>query len=427
MNPFSIAAKGKGLSGALKRARVISGRYGITSGKMDRAMSHFTQILREYGGRATFPIVAASLERSNGFTKKQQVENIEFAVHGYTHIDHSQLTLKEQLALFSKANRQFMIKGLQSSGFRSPYLRWNEDTIRAVVESGFKYDSSQGLAWNVVKSHETEAYQHVLKFYHAVSAELFPALPRWDHGLIRIPYCLPDDEALIDRLQFETSEQMNAPWLAILHETHQLGELFTLGLHPERIFLCEIPLVVTLRKARELRPVVWIARLDEIAHWWKSHLDRIVNVSQTTGDGYELSFTGPQGTTVLARGIDVKAPTEAWYGTYKRALGESIQFFATRRPFIGVSHNSAPYLTSFLRQQGYIVEAAGDDTSHTFFLDRSQFGYTDERSLLAQIENSDFPLVRFGRWPDGARSALSITGDIDALTIWDYILRLIGK
>jgi hypothetical protein len=48
---------------------------------------------------------------------------------------------------------------------------------------------------------------------------------------------------------------------------------------------------------------------------------------------------------------------------------------------------------------------------------------TDERPVLDEIEGGTFPLARPGRWPDGARSALSLTGNIDALTIWDYASR----
>jgi hypothetical protein len=116
-----------------------------------------------------------------------------------------------------------------------------------------------------------------------------------------------------------------------------------------------------------------------------------------------------------------------WEGAWQRVTGNHIRFRAERRPFIGVSPHSAPYLTSFLKQQGYLVEPATHDRNHTFFLDRAEFSYLDERPLLAQIENGNFPLIRFGRWPNGSRSALSITGDIDALTIWDYILRSLGK
>jgi len=39
------------------------------------------------------------------------------------------------------------------------------------------------------------------------------------------------------------------------------------------------------------------------------------------------------------------------------------------------------------------------------------------------IEKAPGPLVRVWRWPDGARSALAATGDIDALTLRDFVVR----
>jgi hypothetical protein len=36
------------------------------------------------------------------------------------------------------------------------------------------------------------------------------------------------------------------------------------------------------------------------------------------------------------------------------------------------------------------------------------------------------PLIRLGAWPYGNRSALAVTGDIDALTIWDFAHRFRG-
>ena len=61
---------------------------------------------------------------------------------------------------------------------------------------------------------------------------------------------------------------MSQPWITILAETHRRGELFSLGLHPERIFLLETPLRAAMEMAKGLRPSVWFARLDEIARWW---------------------------------------------------------------------------------------------------------------------------------------------------------------
>jgi hypothetical protein len=46
---------------------------------------------------------------------------------------------------------------------------------------------------------------------------------------------------------------------------------------------------------------------------------------------------------------------------------------------------------------------------------------------LAQVEGTGCPLVRLGRWPNAARSALAITGDIDALTLRDYGFRFLSK
>ena len=427
MNPLDIAFKGKGVENALKRIRVISQRYGLTAGKMEAILARFASLLSQFDCSATFPIPASALRRSNGVIERFQQKGIEFAVHGYHHIDHTYLSLPEQRSYFEKARRVFETRGLVCNGFRSPYLRWNEATITALNQAGFLYEGGQGLAWDVVNGVETEAYRHVLNFYGAIPAADYPALPRWENGLVRIPYCLPDDEALIDRLQLEAGEKMNRLWLAILEKTYTLGELFTLGLHPERIALCETSLTETLLRARALSPAVWIARLDEIAQWWKARSQAEVTI--TPGEGGELfvQVRGPVGVTILARGVHTTPSGSEWDGHYRRIAAEKFTLRCDRRPFIGVAPSSPPGLSDFLRQQGYIVEAAENPHLHTFFVDRAVFHHKDERPLLAQIEQGDFPLVRLGRWPNGARSALCVTGDIDALTIWDYGLRFLGR
>lgn len=427
MNPIATATQGKGVLNTLKRASAIGGRYGLTPGKMDRILARFAGILNAFNCSATFPITGTVLARSRGVAEKYQAQNIEFAVHGYYHVDHKRLSLDDQLSQFARARRLFDERGMAPHGFRCPYLRWSEDTITAIKQSGFQYDSSQALAWDVGNGVASDAYRRVLEFYGALSATDYPGLPRWDHGLVRIPYCVPDDEALIDRLQLRSAESMNRLWLAILEETHRLGELFTLGLHPERIPVCETPLIETLRQARELSPGVWIARLDEIARWWKARTETVVTVTQGEGDEISISANGPDGVTILAREVDGTPSAVPWDGAYRRVAGSEFTLRVARRPFIGVSAASSPDLKSFLRQQGYIVEPADGDQSHVFYVDRPSFRYEDERPLLAQIERGDFPLVRLGRWPHGMRSALCVTGDIDAMTLWDYGFRFLGQ
>src|SRR5512135_2659642 len=189
MNPIAIATSGKGAWNVLRRVNVIGRRYGLTPRNMDRALTHYVSLLNKFDCSATFPITCATLSRCKGVIEKYQAHNIEFAVHGYYHIDHKQLSFSQQLAGLAKARCLFEARGLTCHGFRSPYLRWGEDTLSAIRQTGLLYDSSQVIAWDVGAECETEAYRRVLEFYSAVSATRYPALPRQDKGLVRIPYC----------------------------------------------------------------------------------------------------------------------------------------------------------------------------------------------------------------------------------------------
>jgi hypothetical protein len=427
MNPFTIAAKGKGFKNALHRARVITNRYGLTSNKMDRTLIKFARLLESYQVSATFPITAVALKRNAAAIQELVQQGIEFAIHGYTHVDHSLLTTEEQASRLKQAMAIFELSGVPFKGFRCPYLRWNEATLAALRQHHLLYDSSQGLAWNVLDGADTPAYQRVINFYGAQLAQDYPALPHLDHGLIRIPYCLPDDEGLIDRLKLDRVEAQSKIWLEILQQTYQLGELFTLGLHPERIDLLAEPLVVTLVQARTLSPGVWIARLDEIARWWLERPQTKVTLTPIAQSNLiEVIINGPTSITVLARNLEIQGRMEPWFGNYQRILDGSFVIAGAPKPVIGVSPQSSKLLVDFLQQQGYLVEVNPDPSLYTFYLDRIDFMAKDKRPLLSQIEKGDWPLLRLGRWPDGAQSVLCVTGDIDALTLWDYSLRLLG-
>jgi hypothetical protein len=191
--------------------------------------------------------------------------------------------------------------------------------------------------------------------------------------------------------------------------------------------LCESALVATLRRASELSPAVWFARLDEISNWWKSRTNSVVTITNEDNGYIHVKVSGPEGVTVLVRGVDVTVETEAWNDVFRLTHTLDFELSAKKRPFIGVSPDSPPNLRNFLQQQGYIIEISKSAEMHTIYLDTHHFSYEDERLLLLEIEQGNFPLVRLGRWPRGTHSALCITGDIDALTIWDYGLRFLGN
>jgi peptidoglycan/xylan/chitin deacetylase (PgdA/CDA1 family) len=427
-NPIAIAAKGKGFKKALRRAQVITSRYGLTSTRMDKTLTRFAGLLDSYGAGATFPITAVALQRNGATVRRLAQQGIEFAIHGYTHIDHSRLTAEEQIARLDQAIAAFETSQVPFRGFRCPYLRWNEGTLTALRHHHFLFDSSQGLTWDVLNGYDTPAYRRVINFYGARQAGDYPALPSFQDGLVRIPYCLPDDEALIDRLQLTGMQAQSEIWLNILEQTHELGELFTLGLHPERIDLLEEPLAATLAQARSLSPAVWVARLDEIAAWWLERTETEVTIIPSTHPNqFEVMVDGTESVTVLARNLVVNNPTVPWFDKYDQVMTKTFTIATTQRPVIGISPQSAKALVDFLRQQGYLIEISEDSRTYPLYLHHSEFKPEDERPLLGRIENGNWPLLRLGRWPNGARSALCVTGDIDALTLWDYSLRFFGN
>ncbi len=426
-NSIVLAARAKGPLNFLRRAMAISRRYGATSAKMERSLAQFARVLSMFNCSATFPITGVALARNSGLVKKYQAQGVEFAIHGYRHIDHSRLAQAEQLTHLSQAKHIFDRANIQPHGFRSPYLRWNPYTLTALRQQEFAYDSSQALAWEVVDGCDTPAYRRALAFYSAQSAADYPALPRLQEGLVRIPYCLPDDEALVDRLRLANPDRMSEIWLHILHRTYELGELFTIGLHPERIALCQAPLIATLTEACSLLPKVWIARLGEIADWWQARAKASVKIADAGDNALDLSVAGPGGAAVLTRAVQTDAPAVPWINGYHMLKTTAFILYTAQRPFIGISPDASPALADFLRQQGYIVETSREAGRYSYYFDRIDFTVQEERPLLEQIEGTQRPLVRFGRWPAGAQSALCITGDIDALTIWDYVLRLLGR
>jgi peptidoglycan/xylan/chitin deacetylase (PgdA/CDA1 family) len=431
--PLSAAIRGKGASALFKRTRLIAAHYGWTASKMELALGQFVQVLRQYGCGATFPVTTMALIRHPNIFREYQSQGIEFAVHGLTHIDYSQLAPEEQLNHLRKARQIFEEAGITATGFRSPYLSRNTQLQSAIATAGFSYSSNQPILWDVLEADTitptTQAsYERAITFYRPWPAGQRLSMPRLSNSLVEIPVSLPDDEILLDRLGGITNDLVEKTWRSILSQTHQQGELFTLQLHPERTARCADGLAALLSEARTLTPAVWIARLDEISAWWQARAGTTVKIVAAKG-GLHLSVAGPSGVTILARGVQIDAPTTIWHNDYflVQATSFSLHTPVPFRPFIGVSPTTAPQLRELLRQQGYIVEVSQERQAYRCYFDEANFTAENERRLLAQVEGTDYPLIRLGCWPNGARSALAITGDIDALTLWDYGLRLVGR
>jgi hypothetical protein len=124
--------------------------------------------------------------------------------------------------------------------------------------------------------------------------------------------------------------------------------------------------------------------------------------------------------TLLARGLP-STQSSGWYGRDSVCLAPRFEVEGSRMPVVGVSRSSPAAIGSFLAEEGFPVEVSDDRERYGAHVDANA-DWSAAR-VLESIEAAPGPLVRVWRWPAGARSALAVTGDVDALTLRDFVVR----
>jgi hypothetical protein len=94
------------------------------------------------------------------------------------------------------------------------------------------------------------------------------------------------------------------------------------------------------------------------------------------------------------------------------------------KPVVGLSPRTSPNLQRFLTEEGFPFEVSAHPERFGAYLDLPSRIW-DEADVLAAIAREPGPIVQLARWPNGNRSALAITGDIDSLTLADFVWRAI--
>ncbi|HEX2078344.1 MAG TPA: polysaccharide deacetylase family protein [Longimicrobium sp.] len=420
---FSMRHRGAG--GAAARARSIVSRFGVTATPMEARLRRFDELTAQFGVRPSWAITACILDRNRRAVSRFVERGVEFAIHGLVHDDHSLRSLDEQRASIARAAELFRAAGVPFRGFRCPFLRGNPATDQAVRELGLLYHSTQPVVFDTAPAlgaRAAEAFGRTLRHLYssAVEAERVAVRPALRAGVVHIPVALPDDEIMVERLRL-TEEEQTAVWLATLDATWREGELFTVQLHPERTDECAAALAATLAEARARRPTVWIATLERIAEWWRRRARTRLEVMPLDGGRYRVRMDGDPQATLLVRGLS-GIETIPWHGEDRISPAWELEVAAERKPVVGVSPRTPPSVLAFLAEEGFPAERGEDPARFGAWVD--VHGRTDEKRVLAAVESSRGPLVRLGRWPAGARSALSVTGDIDCMTLQDFALRL---
>lgn len=424
MNIARYLLESRGVGNAMRRLPRIARRFGVTPRTMERRLNEFTDIAARYGCRPTLAVTAVLLERyPESF--RRLAGSAELAVHGYVHTDYQQLDEAAQAEHMERALHAFQSLSLRPTGFRCPYLRWNVDTFQVASTFGLTYSSNYSLAWDTVAPYaidpmDWQAYQKGLRLYGTRRAADYPSLPSLVHGgLLDMPASLPDDEAMVDRLALDPAAREGA-WLGILDRTYSLGEQFTLILHHERVPMCGEALEAVLARARSYDPPVYMAPLADIADWWLRRRTQRLTVEPVGEGRYRVSVPRCEGLTVLVRHAETEPGAARWYGDYGRVPAGDFTVRSPAPPVISLDTGAPAALREFLQEEGFVVTEGGQGLRISGF---DSFTEEDKRRVIDLIEASDHPLVRIWRWPDGARSALSITGDVDAMTLVDFFRR----
>jgi hypothetical protein len=393
---------------------------------MDRIEDSLTTLER-FGCAPTFFTPGIVVKRNSQFIQGLQEKGVEIAVHSYQHIDLSSLTLVKANEQLNKAIETFTHNGIETHGFRCPYLSCSDELLESLPEGLFGYSSNRAI-WLDVHNLDQNTGQSVIyntlrRFYNPKSFAETISMP-WSHSnMIEIPVCVPDDLQLHDGLNLDW-KGISQAWIEMLHQTHQRGELFNLIFHPELGSVCKQSFEDLLGQAIKLKPAVWIARLRDIYNWWREKSKFGVKI-YSTSTGLQIEFTCSPRATILARGLGLDTKQQAWDEKYYWLKSKIFELPPNPRPFVGLASTVPDHVVSFLQEQGYILDNSEEAIRCGIYVDDALLAKLPNRvQLIKYIEASDRPLVRYWRWPNGARSALSVTGDLDALSLMDYVTRL---
>jgi peptidoglycan/xylan/chitin deacetylase (PgdA/CDA1 family) len=420
---LAVSLHGRGAAGTLARTAMVVSRFGATASAMARRLERYESITRAHHVQPTWPTTACVLERHPDLLRGYADRGAELAVHGLVHGDHAAVDHRRQQETISRALEIFARAGLSPAGFRGPYLRYNEATREVLRALGLRYHSSQAYVFPMPATEFDSAaatrYALALKLYAAVDARSAAVRPRLTGGLVDIPVAVPDDEILLDRLRL-AEPALSDVWSHVFELTYRRGDLFTIQLHPERIRELGDALDATLTAARSRRPAVYVARLDQIAEWWLRRSRFSLRVT-SAGDGRcRVSLDADADATLLVRGLDV--PAAPWHGPESRCVRHEFEVGATRLPLVSVSRRSPPAVEQFVAEEGFATMISDDARPFGAHVDVATPTWS-ESAVVDSIAAAPGPLVRVWRWPDGARSALAVTGDIDALTLRDFVAR----
>jgi len=444
MNLISYSITTKGAHNFARRLGTVFTRFGFSETPTRRALQAVIDTLRKYDAAPTFFIPAVVLQRHPMLIAEIARCGAEIGVHGYVHNDYRTLDKHEQHEQTSRAITVFQNVHIPYSGFRNPYLGWNEDSLRVFTTLGFTYESNEAVHHDVVGLERLSpllrsGYDKSLALFQAIPCSSYALRPHFEGPLLRIPTSIPDDEMLFDRLRITNPQEVGRIWSRVMQRVYDLGGLYTLNLHPERGILCKQALEILLSNAAQQPRPVWIARLGEIAQWWKERSQfRLKLLPTGTKRWHVEAHCTARAALLVRRNVVLEDATPLPWSEGDVLLSpvphRSFAITAEQCPCIALSPETAPAVEDFLQEQGYptVRCPVEEGRNYALSLDMPEgFGPTREAQfrertqLVEHIEHLAAPLLRFASWPAGYQAALAVSGDVDSVTVQDFFLRII--
>lgn len=383
------AAKTREKSGKLSRAVTVLRNYGMVSpNRFEARLDSFRGFLQSCNVPATFACPSSLLGK--GRATVDFLKAFDVAIHGMDHIDYKRMNPRRVENDVQQAISDFELCSLNPMGFRAPYLRWSTDLIKVLAKSSLIYDSSNSVFWDIAGDDISSqgGVRKLLSFYSSENESETPSLPRLEAGVVRIPVSLPDDEILLERWRMNRPSDMLACWHRMLMESYGKSELLVLQIHPERFDKCKLALGRLLNEIKKRN--VWIATLSDVASWWLARN----KVSLTVDSQMRVDCEGTDRIRILS-GSETKQP------------GEKVP----SRILIHIMPNHPLYKRAL--ELGFVVSPSGY---------RIRPDIVREGDLLEIARKEG--LLQKSLWPNGFQSAFCLTGDIDALSVRDFIGRL---
>ncbi len=411
----------------MQRGLSLLKHYGFGIQKSTQRIDALMDCFEQFDCSPTFPVPGQVIENNSSYILSLQDRGAEIAVHGYNHVNLKTYAPKDASSQLIHAVKVFTENGIKVHGFRCPYLSSSDSLLEALPIGVFNYSSNKAVKWDFEKPDNGKfnpiMFKTISSFYMPEAASIKRCLPWVQSNLIEIPVSVPDDLQLKDGMGF-SQEDLARSWVKLLNKTYNQAEIFNLMFHPELASYCLYPFVVLLKAAREYTPKIWVAPLFEIAKWWREKSTLSVTIERTIDNSLKVTLPQSSGANWVARGFDF-IESSTWIRNYKSLSGNSYILPSNVRPFIGVDKNVPQKLIDSLINQGYIIDQSDLGRNCSIYLDhKSLENYSFEADLVDMIEISSSPLIRLWPWPAKYQSALCITGDLDALSIKDYLNRL---